>query len=573
MTDINVVIAGAAGQGVLGASTTLGKLLLRSGFHVHANHDAQSRIRGGHNFSCIRFADRPLAAGVRRIDYLLALNNESVRLHLDDLLAEGTVFCVEGVEGEIKDGRLKVLPRNVGPEEAEKPRFHGIKMLAMLAGRLGLSRQILAEVVKELLGRAKGENIVALNQQAIDDVFSYMHQDDRRPVALPAGAASSRMLVSGHEAVALGMIAAGLGVYSGYPMSPSTAIMNLLAANGPALGIAVEMAEDEIAAANIAVGASYAGVRAATGTSGAGISLMAETIGMAGITETPLVIVNGQRSGPSTGMATRTEQSDLLFVVHLSQGEFPRAVLAPTGPEDAFYLTVDSFNLAEQWQVPVFIMTDHNLADSQATLAEYELSRLAIDRGPMAPEPADPAVVRELERYRPTPSGVSPRAFPVVSNWLVVQDSHEHDIKGRVTDNRENRVRQMDKRMRKLAGLAASFPGPEVIHPEAETLLLCWGSTVGPVLEGLEILRDRGHDVGGAVFRHLYPMNREKVRAALGEKKRLLTVEANYTGQLGKLLLLETGLATRGHIAKYDGRLFTVEDVLDRVGGFLEAQV
>jgi len=570
MTDINVVIAGAAGQGVQGAITILGKVLLRSGFHLYATHDAQSRIRGGHNFSSVRFSDRPLGAGVRRIDFLLALNHESLTRHMNHLTPEGMAFCVAGAEGEIDDGRLSVLPGNIGPEGAGRLQFHGVKLLAMLTGRLNLSRQLLSDAVRERFGKTKGEAIIDLNLQAIDAVITHMEQGTSRAVALPAmTTASNRIMISGHEAVALGMIAAGIGVYAGYPMSPATAIMNLLAENGPDLGIAVEMVEDEIAAVNMAIGASFAGVRAATGTSGAGISLMTEAIGLAGISETPLVIVDGQRSGPSTGMATRTEQSDLLFVVHASQGEFPRAVLAPTDPEDCFYLTAEAFNIADQWQVPVFVMTDHNLADAQAALEEYDLTRVTIDRGPMAPEPGE---VRCLERYKISTSGVSPRAFPVVSQWLVAQDSHEHDEFSRLTDNPEIRVRQVDKRMRKLAGMAASFPGPEVIYPEATTMLLCWGSTVGPVREALEILRARGHDLGVAVFRHLFPMNRKKVRAALADKKRLLTVEANYTGQLGKLMLLETGLATAGHIAKYDGRLFTVEDVLARVGEVLEEE-
>jgi len=566
MKDINVVIAGAAGQGVQGATAILGRVLMRSGFYLYANQDAQSRIRGGHNFSSIRFGSQPLAAGVKRLDYLLALNHESLELHLDDLVPEGMAFCVAGVEGDIKNARLTVLPADLGPDGAKSKQFHGVKLLALLAGRLGLDREILARVVGEHFSR-KGEAIANLNLQVIDAVIAHSATEKDRPVKPPADTCDNPLLVSGHEAVALGMIAAGIGVYAAYPISPATAILNVLAENGPKLGIAVEMAEDEIAAANIAIGAAYCGVRAAVGTSGAGISLMCEAIGLAGISETPLVLIDGQRSGPATGMATRTEQGDLLFAVHASQGEFPRAVLAPTGPEDAFRLTFEAFNLAERWQLPVFVLTDHALADAQATIPEYDLGRLAIDRGELAPEPDE---VRELARYRITDSGVSPRAFPVESKWLVAQDSHEHSERGLVTDNPENRVRQVEKRMRKLAGLASAMPGPEVIHPGAETLMLCWGSTAGPVLEGVEILRERGHDLGVAVFRHLFPMNRETVRAALKGAKRLVTVETNFTGQLGKLLLLETGLATDGHIGKIDGRIFTVEDVVERLAGMME---
>jgi 2-oxoglutarate ferredoxin oxidoreductase subunit alpha len=494
------------------------------------------------------------------------LNEESLSRHRNDLTEDGSIFCVEEVAGNFQDDRLQVLPAELGPEEARNPKFYGIKLLALLTCRLGLSQDLLAQVIRERFAD-KGEKLIDLNLQVIAAVFDSPWPKEKQAAGLSMITAESRLLISGHEAVALGMIAAGVGVYASYPISPSTAILNVLAECGPELGITVEIAEDEIGAANLAIGASYAGVRAAVGTSGAGISLMCEAIGLAGITETPLVLVDGQRSGPATGMATRTEQGDLLFAVHASHGEFPRAILAPTGPEDAFYLTAEAFNIAERWQIPVFILTDHALADAQSIVAEFDLSRLSIERGEMAPETGE---VEELARYRVTESGISPRAFPVVSKWLVFQDSHEHDERGSLTDNPENRQRQMEKRMRKLTGLAETFPAPEVIHAEATTLIICWGSTVEPVLEAVEHLRQQGYALGVAIFRYCYPMNRELVRAALQKAERLISVEANFTGQLGKLLLLETGLASIGHIGKSDGRLFTVEDVVSRVTAFLE---
>jgi 2-oxoglutarate ferredoxin oxidoreductase subunit alpha len=566
MNDNNVVIAGAAGQGIQTATTLFGLVLLRSGYYLYANQDAQSRIRGGHNFSSIRFSERPVKAGVKRINFLLCLNEESLSRHRNDLAEDGSIFCLEEVAGNLQDDRLQVVPAELGPEEARNPKFYGIKLLALLTWRLGLSQDLLAQVIGERFAD-KGEKLVDLNLQVIAAVFDSPWPKEKQAAARSMSTAESRLLISGHEAVALGMIAAGIGVYASYPISPATAILNVLAECGPELGIAVEITEDEIGAANLAIGASYAGVRAAVGTSGAGISLMCEAIGLAGITETPLVLVDGQRSGPATGMATRTEQGDLLFAVHASHGEFPRAILAPTGPEDAFYLTAEAFNIAERWQIPVFILTDHTLADAQSIEAEFDLSRLNIERGEMAPETGK---VEELARYRVTESGISPRAFPVVSKWLVSQDSHEHDERGSLTDNPENRQGQMEKRMRKLTGLADTFPAPEVFHAEAATLILCWGSTVGPVLEGVELLREQGYDLGVAIFRYCYPMNRELVRAALQKAERLISLEANFTGQLGKLLLLETGLASVGHIGKSDGRPFTVEDVVSRVTAFLE---
>ena len=567
MSDLNVVIAGAAGQGVQSAAGTLGRTLLRLGFYVYTAQDYQSRIRGGHNFMRIRFSGEPLRAVVRRADFLLALNEESLHLRLPELAPYGLALCMEEDRGDVDDRRIRALPATVGPDAARTARFVGVKLLAMLFSLLGYSATTLASAVRAELGDRLKPEVLQANLDAIEAVSSFVRPEDVRPLPFKPSSGNSRMLVSGNESIVMGMIAAGVGVYAGYPMSPSTSILNDLAQYGPELGIAVEQVEDEIAALNLAIGAAYAGARAATGSSGGGISLMTEAIGLAGVTETPVVIIVAQRSGPATGMATRTEQADLLFVVHTAQGEFPRAVLAPADHEDGFYMTAEAFNIAERWQIPVFIMDDQAFADAQCTVPEYDLSRVTIDRGEIA---AEPDTVQLLERYKVTTSGVSPRAFPLLSRWIVAQDSHEHDEVGHLTDDPANRVRQVEKRMRKLKGLAEGFPGPELIHGSAEVLLLCWGSTVGPVMEAVEVLRGRGHDLGVAVFRYLYPMNREKVRTALGGKGRLVTIETNYTGQLGKLLLLETGLETHGHIGKFDGRLFTVEDVVTRVEEFLE---
>ncbi len=466
------------------------------------------------------------------------------------------------------DERIRALPKTVGPASARSARFVGVKLLAMLFTILGFPPTTLAEAVQTELGDRLKPEVLQANLDAINDVSAFVERRDIAPLTFRPGSEgqNGRMLVSGNLSMAMGMIAAGIGVYAGYPMSPATSFMDYFASFGRDLGIAVEQTEDEIAALNTALGAAYAGARAAAGTSGSGISLMTEAIGLAGISETPVVIVDAQRPGPAVGMATRTEQSDLMFVVHASQGEFPRVVVAPAGHEDGFYMAAETFNIAERWQVPVFLMSDQALSDSEATVEEYDLSRVTIDRGPVAPEPDEPRI---LDRYRVTESGVSPRAYPLLSKWIVAQDSHEHDENGHLTDNAANRVRQVNKRMRKLEGIAASFPGPEVIHPEAKTLLLCWGSTSGPVLEGVELLRREGYDLGVAVFRHLYPMNKERVRTALAGDRRLITMEMNYTGQLGQLLLLETGITTQGHIAKVDGRIITVEDVLARVKDFL----
>ncbi len=570
MEHLNIVIAGAAGQGVQSAGEILGKTLLRLGYHIFITQDYQSRVRGGHNFMSVRFSGGPLAAPVRRADYLLALNEESVGLRLGDLGPEGLAFCLEADKGANTDPRLRVLPDSLGPEAARGEKFAAVKLVSMLFASLGFQPDILAGSVKKMFeGRLKPEALQA-NLDAVAAVSGFIGAKDVRPPAFKPAPAPDRMLISGNDAVALGMVAAGIGVYAGYPITPSTTILNALGTAGPKLGIAVEQAEDEIAALNLAIGASYAGARAACGSSGPGMSLMAEAIGLAGITETPVVIYDGQRASPSTGMATRTEQGDLLSLVNISHGEFPRAVISPATHEDSFYLAAEAFNIADAWQVPVFFANDLGQAGSESTVGEFDVSRVRIDRGLFAPEPAGPEM---LARYAVTDSGVSPRAVPGLSKWLVSCDSHEHDEHGHLTDDPANRVAQHSKRMRKLAGLAASFPGPEIIDPGRPVCVIAWGSTVGPLLEAKLLLKEKGIDFSVAVFRYLYPLDKEKVREALKGFKRLVTLEQNYSGQLGKLLRMECGVETHAHLGKYDGRNLTVEDAVALLEAGLEGKI
>jgi len=562
MPDLNIVIAGGAGQGVQSAAGILGKTLFRLGYFVHAAQDYQSRVRGGHNFMAIRFSDRPLDAPVRRTDFLLALNAESIAIHLPHLPPQGLVLCMEKDKGGLADPRIRALSEQVGPEAARSEKFVAIKLLGMLFTLLGFGPETLRGAARSEFEKRLKPEVLQANLEAIDAASAAVEARDLRPLPFQAQPLGDHLLISGSDAMALGMIAAGVGVFFSYPMTPATPLLNTLAQYGPKVGIAVEQVEDEVSALNAAVGASYAGARAAVASSGAGMCLMSEAMGLAGITETPVVIVDGQRSGPSTGMATRTEQGDLLFVIHASHGEFPRAVLAPAGIDDAFHLTAEAFNIADRWQVPVFVMSDLFFADKEGTVREFDLSRVTIDRGAIAPEPAAPELLR---RYEVTESGVSPRAFPVLSQWIVACDSHEHDEVGHLTDNVENRRRQFAKRMRKLAGIAASFPGPEVLGAPADDLVVCWGSTAGPALEAAEILRARGRKIAVAVFRHLYPLNLERVRQALAGFRRIVSLEGNYSGQLGKLLQMEACIPIHRHIGKVDGRPFTVEDVLESV--------
>jgi 2-oxoglutarate ferredoxin oxidoreductase subunit alpha len=363
------------------------------------------------------------------------------------------------------------------------------------------------------------------------------------------------MLLTGNEAIALGAIAAGCRFMSAYPMTPASSIMEYLAAHGDDFGIVVVQAEDEIAAINMITGAGYTGTRSMTATSGGGFSLMVEGLGLAGITETPIVVVNAQRPGPAIGLPTRTEQCDMEFMLYASHGEFPRAVLAPATIEECFYLTVKAFNLADKYQIPVMILTDQHLASSYTTVEKFDLDRVNIDRGLLF---SDNESGIEYKRHRITESGISPRAFPGRKNMLVITDSDEHDESGHLIEDAETRTLMMQKRMRKLTGLRLDISPPKTKgEKNADILLIGWGSTAGAIEEAAELLRKEEFNVGSLHFSELMPFPAEAAIEALDNAGASYVIENNATGQLAHLIRAETGRQVSGKVLKYDGRPFS----------------
>ena len=366
------------------------------------------------------------------------------------------------------------------------------------------------------------------------------------------------MLISGSEALGLGAVAGGLKFYSAYPMSPSTAVLEYLASVGNSAGVLVEQAEDEIAAVNMAIGASFAGARAMTGTSGGGFCLKVEALGFSGIAEIPLVVVDVQRPGPATGLPTRTEQSDLKFVISASQGEFPRMVIALRTQEDAFYQTARALNLAEKYQIPVILLSDQYLGDGTACVKPYDFSRISF---------SDHATEAEGEylRYRITEDGISKRLVPGKTEHLVAADSDEHDERGWITESALVRNQMVEKRMRKLKGLCEELLEPEFIGDEnCSTLLLGWGSVYGPIKEAVQTLNKNGGSYGALVFGDIYPLPQERLKKYASGRK-LINVEQNATGQLASLIRGETGIACDDSILKYDGRQITGEEIVKQL--------
>jgi 2-oxoglutarate ferredoxin oxidoreductase subunit alpha len=377
-----------------------------------------------------------------------------------------------------------------------------------------------------------------------------------------AAGADALLAMDGNQAVVLGALAAGVRFCSFYPMSPATSIAEGLARVAVDMGVVVEQAEDEIAALNMALGASYAGARSIVPTSGGGFALMVEAVSLAGVMETPVVVVLAQRPGPATGLPTRTEQGDLNLVLYAGHGEFPRAIFAPGNIDQCFHLAHRAFDQAELHQSPVFILTEQYLADSYRAVEPFDLDSLP---EPVLPdfETADPD---GYERYAFTESGVSPRLAPGFSKALVVADSHEHTPQGHITEDQEIRTRMVDKRLRKGRGLVEDAIPPDLYGDESpDTLLVCWGGALGPAVEAGELLRHQGDNVSVLHFSQVWPLNPDHFLPILRRAGRTVCVEGNATGQFAGLLRQETGFKVDALVLRYDGRPFTARYIMDRL--------
>ena len=563
--DLNIVIGGAAGQGVHTITGLLAKILVRQGCQVLFVQDYQSRIRGGHLFNRIRVSDQPLLSSREGIDLLVALNQETVLKHRDELSPAGVIIYDAAEVGDPPAG-VTSLALTAGDLLPERKAAEVAINAGASGALLGLLKVPLPPLMAMLLEafEAKGAEVVGWNHKAAAAGYRLgAAAGNGHSLAGITAPPQPRLLLSGHEAIAVGALAAGLQFISGYPMTPWSSVLNAIAQRAEKWGVVVEQAEDEIAAINLAIGASYAGVRAMTGSSGGGFALMVEALGLAGCAEIPLVILESQRPGPSTGLPTRTEQGDLSFVLSAGQGDFPRAVLAPGNAAQGFALTARAFNLADRYQLPVIIITDQYFGDTNFTHepgdfpTEVKIDR-AIDTGP-----ADGV----YERYALTDSGISPRRLPGFGP-VVAADSDEHTPDGHLTEELKMRVTMQDKRQRKLAGLAQELDGITTIGPDdAPLTLACWGSSLGPVAEAVARLNANSTPARLVHFSELWPFPAKAVARSLGRPIKLVMVEMNATGQFNRLLRQETGITADHLVLKYDGAPLTPEYILRALDG------
>ena len=549
----NIVVGGEAGQGLVTVGSLLARALVRAGYRICVTQSYMSRIRGGHNTFGIRAGAGEVAAPQEAIDLLVALDAQTISLHRGEL-SPGAVVIADVAHAAGCPHCLKVPLKDL-----TQKRYENVAALGVAARLLGLRREVVESVLSTAFGK-KGADVMAENLKALDKAYEWAEAQKNGSQELPPPESGERrLMMNGNDAIALGAMSAGLKFCSFYPMTPATSINLALAANAAKMGIVVEQAEDEIAAINMAVGASYAGAPAMVATSGGGFALMVEGVSLAAMIETPIVVVVSQRPGPATGLPTRTEQADLDFVLHSGHGEFPRALFAPGSVESCFHLTRRAFELAEEFQGPIFLLTDQFLADSDRAVLPFDVEGLA----PVAAGCAASNAASPYRRFAFTKTGVSPRLLPGMGKELVVADSDEHTEDGHLTEDLRVRKLMVEKRMRKLEGLKAKFLAPSYRGDERpEMLFVSWGSTEGAVLEAVRKLAEKGKKVASLHFEQLWPLVPSKFLSLLEEAKEVVAVEGNATGQFAGLIRRETGFEIKRRILRYDGLPITPEYIL-----------
>jgi 2-oxoglutarate ferredoxin oxidoreductase subunit alpha len=573
--NMTLKIGGEAGQGVESSGAGFAKALARGGLHIFSVQDYMSRIRGGHNFFQIRVHEKPLYSHTEKVDLLLALSPETIDYHKDEMTPGGGIIYDEDFdvdEGALEKTGIKPFPVPLKKiaKEAGDVIMANTAGLGAISGLTGFAFEHMAGVIQNNFGK-KGQAIVDSNLDVAHKAYDYAHENYAAgfKFKLASVKAPPRMVINGNQAFAMGAVVGGCQFISAYPMTPATPIFEWLTAKAAKYGIVSKHTEDELAAALMAIGANHAGVRGMTTTSGGGFSLMVEALGMAGMTETPLVLHEVQRVGPSTGMPTRPEQGDLLFMLYASQGEFPRIVLTPGTIEEDFYAGWRAFNLAEKYQCPVIILTDAFLANSLRTVEPeaFGFDAVEIDRGELLTEKEIDALAEEYKRYAITKSGISPRVAPGHPKAIFTANSDEHTEEGHFADeDPANRILQMDKRMRKMDLARGEMRAPVLYGPKnADTTFIAWGSSYGPVRAAVDIINENGEKANLIHFTDIWPFPEEKVLPLLESAKRLVNIESNGTAQFASLLRGQTGRKVDHNILRYDGRPLSPDYILERL--------
>jgi 2-oxoglutarate ferredoxin oxidoreductase subunit alpha len=550
---LNILIGGEAGQGIVTVGNLLSKSLVRSGYSIVVTQDYQSRIRGGHNTFSIRAGAGEVIAPQEQIDLLVALDRDTVTFHHSYLSPEGLVVLDDslGIDG---DSFLKVPFKEISLKK-----FSNITALGVICSLIGLNKGLVGEVIGQALGGSEADSSKENSRIFIEaTAWTEENASSSHRLATPVNNVNGQLMMNGNEAIALGAIAGGMRFAAFYPMTPATSIILNLVHHAKKLDFIVEQAEDEIAAINMAIGASFAGAPSMVATSGGGFALMTESISLAAMTETPVVVAVAQRPGPATGLPTRTEQADLEFVLHAGHGEFPRAIFTPGTVEECFYLTSKAFEMADKYQGPMFLLTDQFLADSYRAVIPFDIENSA---------KANPAkhidISSPYKRFEITESGISPRLFPGMTGNLVVGDSDEHTEDGHITEDLSVRKQMVEKRLRKGEGILGEVIPPDFRGEDnPDILLISWGSSKGAVQETADFLRSDGEKVATLHFSQVWPLSPSQFMGHIEGGRQVISIEGNATGQFARLIRRETGFHIKRKILRYDGLPLTPEYIL-----------
>ena len=570
-TDITWGIGGEAGFGIMSSGTMLAKLFSRAGYGVIASNEYPSLIRGGHNFVSVRITTDRVHAPKKAIQLLIALNKDTVNFHKDDLDDHAyLVYDEHDYVWKVEDFTRPITLIAVPFTELVKEKNGDAVMrntiaLGVTMALLGKDLSLLETVIKDQF-KGKKEQITTDNIAIATSGYEYVkkHYAHLTDLVLERGVVTESCLVmNASEAFAFGAIAGGMKFAAIYPMTPINALIPLFADHAEELGIVYKQPEDEIAGITMAIGASLAGARSMVATSGGGFALMVEAISMAGIMEVPVVVDLGMRPGPATGMPTWTEQGELQMVLRAGHGEFPRIILAPGDIEESYTLARSAFDLADEFQTPVFVLTDKYINETQWQLKKSVLAP------PTTDTQSKPTEVNDFKRYDvTTANGISRRSFAGMKGQEYLANSYEHDEYGYTTEESAMRILQVDKRARKMDAIRARAPKPQIFgETQADITFVTFGSLKGVILDAMEALKKDGVKAKLIHFSWVYPLVEEDIKPLLEGEKRLVAVEQNSTGQLASLIREETGVTILEKWNKYDGRQWQSEEIVLKVKG------
>lgn len=566
-------VGGQQGEGIESTGEIFSMAMNRLGYFLYGYRHFSSRIKGGHTNNKITVRPTEVRSIADDLDILVAFDQETIDVNYKELTENGIILAdakFDPVKPEDSKAPLFAVPFTEVAAELGTSLMKNMVAIGATASLLNLEDEVFQNVVDDIFGR-KGEEVVQKNMEAITRGHELMNEllgDRVGEWALAPADGKRRMFMIGNDAIALGALAAGTRLMAAYPITPASEIMEYLIKKLPNFGGTVIQTEDEIAAATMAIGANFGGVRAFTASAGPGLSLMMEAIGLSGMTEQPLVVVDTQRGGPSTGLPTKQEQSDLMAMLYGTHGEIPKVVIAPSTMEEAFFDTIQAFNIAEELQLPVILMTDLQLSLGKQSVEPFDYNKIEIRRGKIVTDDIEEAADKAyFKRYENTEDGISPRVLPGTLNGIHHVTGVEHDETGKPSEATGNRQVQMDKRFRKLEAL--KFDNPvfsNTPHEEADILLVGFNSTRGAIEEVQERLNAQGLKVNHAHIRLIHPFPSAEVAPLVAKAKKVIVVENNYTGQLANIMKMNIG----GHdkietITKYNGTPFLPGELENRV--------